>query len=41
MHARFPTHADASLLFIHATGAWSYAGADDDEGSPIVATFEV
>lgn len=52
MHLRIPgpsslatpgfSAAPAALLCIHATGAWSYAGGDDEEeGWPIVAAFEV
>ncbi|MFO1533866.1 MAG: hypothetical protein ABR562_09295 [Thermoplasmatota archaeon] len=34
--------AASRLLCIHATGAWTYAGGEDDEDNwPVVAAFEV
>ncbi|MES2153692.1 MAG: hypothetical protein V4510_00980 [bacterium] len=41
MHLRIPG-SGSPLLLIHATGAWTYAGSDEDDDSwPVVAAFEV
>lgn len=42
MHMRLTPGSGNPQLFIHATGAWNYAGGeDDDESWPVVAAFEV
>jgi len=42
MHLRISPGTGAPLLCIHSTGAWSYAGGEDDDDTwPVVAAFEV